>query len=40
MSNPARQLTQSHDMSSKVAQILRTRTSLVLEPERQGSLGG
>jgi hypothetical protein len=40
MSNLARQLTQSHDMSAKVAEMLLTRTSLVLEPERQGALGG
>ena len=31
MSNPARQLSQSHDVSGKVAQILQTRTRLALE---------
>jgi hypothetical protein len=40
MSNLARQITQSHDMSAKVAEMLQTRTSLAPEPERQGSLGG
>jgi hypothetical protein len=40
MSNLARQLTQSHDMSAKVVQIQQTPTSLVPEPERHGSLGG
>ena len=38
MSNLARQLTQSHDMSAKVAEMLQTGTSLAPEPERQGSL--
>lgn len=36
MSNPTRQLTQSHDMSAKVAAMLQTRMSLAPEPERQG----
>lgn len=38
MSNLARQLTQSHDRSAKVAEMLQTGTSLAPEPERQGSL--
>jgi hypothetical protein len=40
MSNLDRQLTQSHDMSAKVAKMLQIRTSLAPEPEGQGSLGG
>lgn len=40
MSNLARQLTQSHDMSAKVAEWLQTRTSLAPERKRQGSPGG
>ena len=31
MSNMARQFSQSHDVSAKVAQILQTRTRLALE---------
>jgi len=31
MSNPATQLSQSHDVSAKVVQLLQTRTKLTLE---------
>ena len=31
MNNPARQLSQSHDVAAKVAQILQGRTKLALE---------
>ena len=41
MGNPARQLSQSHDILGKVAQVLQTRTRIALERYRerlQGSL--
>ena len=31
MSNPGRQLSHTHDVSAKVAQVLQTRTKLALE---------